>query len=192
MTGGIGSGKSYVAKKFMEKGIPVYFADKEAKRLMIQDRSLKSEIKELLGSDSYHRNGRLNRAVVSNKIFSDKKLLKAINSLVHPAVKRDFTKWAEMQKSQYVLEESAIIFENGLDKYFDATILVTADKPLRVKRVMKRDNVTEEQVFARMNQQLPDEKKQPLATFAIKNNESDALDKQIKAIHKEILNLVKN
>jgi len=192
LTGGIGSGKSYVAKKFMTKGIPVYFADKEAKRLMIQDKELKSEIKTFLGKGSYHRNGRLNRPYVANKIFSDKKLLEAINGLVHPAVGRDFTKWSSAQNSKYVLEESAIIFENGLDKNFDSTILVAADKALRVKRVMKRDNVTEEQVIARMIQQLPDKKKLPLATFVIRNNEAGDLDKQISSVHKEILRLIKN
>lgn len=191
LTGGIGSGKSYVAKQFMSFGIPVYFADKEAKRLMIQDKSLKNQIKELLGQDSYHRNGRLNRAYVASKIFEDKKMLKGINKLVHPAVKADFTRWAEEQVAPYVLEESAIIFENKLHKYFDQVILVTADEDLRIDRVMKRDKSSRNQVLARMKQQLPDKKKIPLANFIIYNNEDQSLLKQVKAIHEALLKLAK-
>ena len=192
LTGGIGSGKSYVAKKFAALGIPVYYADTEAKRLMIQDKILKSEIKVLLGQAAYYRNGRLNKPYVARKIFNDQKLLAGINNLVHPAVKRDFMSWADSQVSKYVIEESAILFENGLDKSFDTIILVTAEKDLRIRRVIKRDKVTKEQVIARMNQQLTDEKKLPLAKFVVVNNEDSDIISQISSIHKEILSLIKN
>ena len=192
MTGGIGSGKSYVAQMFATLEIPIYYADKEAKRLMIQDKGLKSDIKVLLGEDAYYRNGRLNKPFVANKIFKDKKLLTGINNLVHPAVKRDFESWADLQDSKYVIEESAILFENGLNKYFDTIVLVTADKDLRINRVIKRDKVAKEQVLARMNQQLPDENKLPLAKFVVVNNEKGDLHLQITTIHKEILSLIKN
>lgn len=191
LTGGIGSGKSYVAKRFMSLGIPVYFADKEAKRLMIQDKQLKAAIKDLLGMKAYHPNGRLDRAYVASKIFEDRKLLLGINKLVHPAVKIDFVGWAEKQNAPYVLEESAIIFENKLDKYFDQVILVTADEAIRIKRVIKRDKITRNQVLARINQQLPDEKKMALANFIIYNNEDKSLSYQIEAIHTALLKLAK-
>lgn len=193
ITGGIGSGKSFVAKIFEMYGIPVYYADKEAKRLMYQSQTLKSSIKDLLGNEAYHRNGRLNRPYIASKIFAEKKLLKKMNGLVHPAVKVDFLKWAERQTAPYVLEESAIIFENGLDKGFDKVILVVADKEVRIQRVMKRDKISKEQVKARMKQQFTDEKKVPLADYIIDNSggKKDGLIKQLNALHHKLLELTK-
>lgn len=189
ITGGIGSGKSFVCKIFETLDIPVYYADKEAKRLMIQDKQLKSDLKALLGKAAYHRNGRLNRAYVAGKIFKDKKLLEQVNQLVHPAVRRDYETWTLGQAARYTLEESAIIFENGLQKYFDAVILITADEALRIRRVMKRDKVSEEKVRARMNQQLPDHRKKQLTSFVIENNGDSSLIRQVHSIHKQLLKL---
>ena len=188
LTGGIGSGKSFVAKRFEIMGVPVYYADKEAKRLMYQDQLLKADIKDLLGVEAYHRNGRLNRPYIAQKIFKDKTLLTGINGLVHPKVKLDFEEWANKQQSNYVLEESAIIFENKMN-HFDATVLVIAPKAIRLQRVMKRDGITRKQVENRMNQQLPDEKKLKLADYVIENDGTSIsnLDKQIKEIHKSLL-----
>jgi len=192
LTGGIGSGKSYVGKIFETLGIAVYYADKEAKRLMIQDKRLKCNLKDLLGGAAYHRNGRLNRAFVAGKIFKNKTLLEKVNQLVHPAVKDDFLVWAESQVSPYVMEESAILFENGLNTGFDSVILVTADEDIRIARVMKRDKVTEQQVRSRMKQQLPDEKKLILANFVIRNNGTMDLEDQIQTVHAELLELSKS
>jgi len=192
LTGGIGSGKSYVGKIFETLGIPVYYADKEAKRLMIQDKRLKCNLKDLLGGAAYHRNGRLNRAFVAGKIFKNKPLLEKVNQLVHPAVKDDFLVWAESQVSPYVMEESAILFENGLNTGFDSVILVTADEDIRIARVMKRDKVTEQLVRSRMKQQLPDEKKLILANFVIRNNGTMDLEDQIQTVHAELLELSKS
>ena len=188
LTGGIGSGKSFVAKRFEIMGVPVYYADKEAKRLMYQDQHLKADIKDLLGVESYHRNGRLNRPYIAQKIFKDKTLLTGINGLVHPKVKLDFEEWANKQQSNYVIEESAIIFENKMN-HFDATVLVIAPKATRLNRVMKRDGITKEQVESRMNKQLPDKKKLKLADYVIENDGTGIsdLDKQIKEIHKSLL-----
>ncbi len=188
LTGGIGSGKSYVAKKFEALGIPVYYADARAKILMYRSPSLKSEIKNLLGKEAYHNNGRLNRPVVAQKIFNDKKLLKKLNGIVHPAVYHDFVAWADLQKAPYVLEESAIIFESKIQARFDKVILVTADKALRIQRVVKRDRTNPEQIKSRMKNQLSDEKKIPLADFVIYNN-GDNLDEEILDIHNQILKL---
>ncbi len=189
ITGGIGSGKSFVAKLFELYGIPIYYADKEAKRLMFRDKSLKAAIKDLLGSSAYHKNGRVNRPNIASRIFADKKLLKSMNELVHPAVKRDFLNWAAEQNAPYVIEESAIIFENGLEKGFDKVILVIADQEVRIRRVMKRDKVLKEQVIARMKQQYPDEKKVPLADFVITNNGDKGLIKQVNEFHHQLLEL---
>ncbi len=191
LTGGIGSGKSYVAAKFEKLGIPIYFADKEAKKLMNSNKVLKLEIKQLLGQESYHRNGRLNRAFVATKIFSESGFLAKINKLVHPAVKQDFYNWAEEQKSLYVIEESAIIYEHGMQTNFDKTILVVANKSLRLKRLKKRDGSTDEQIKSRMKKQWTDAKKTKLADFIVENNEIDSLEDKVNTIHQAILNLKK-
>ncbi len=193
LTGGIGSGKSYVAKLFEQIGVPVYYADKEAKRLMISSQALKADIKDLLGPEAYHRNGRLNRAYVANKIFSDKTLLQGINKLVHPTVRDDFAYWSQKQKYAYVLEESAIIYENKLQKYFDKVILVTAEKSVRIERVMKRDKANREQVENRMKNQLSDKKKVTLADFVLENNGTGKTDliSQIKLLDKELKKIAK-
>ena len=193
LTGGTGSGKSYVAKLFEQIGVPVYYADKEAKRLMISSQALKADIKDLLGPEAYHRNGRLNRAYVANKIFSDKTLLQGINKLVHPTVRDDFAYWSQKQKYAYVLEESAIIYENKLQKYFDKVILVTAEKSVRIERVMKRDKANREQVENRMKNQLSDKKKVTLADFVLENNGTGKTDliSQIKLLDKELKKIAK-
>ncbi len=192
LTGGIGSGKSFVARHFQKLGIPVYYADKEAKRLMNRDKVLKDAIRDLMGRNAYHTNGRLNRPFIASLIFKDSTLLQSINALVHPAVKDDFTQWAKRQKSAYVLEESAIIFENGLDAFFDKVVLVTAPLEIRIKRVLNRDKSTRKQVMSRINQQLPDKKKIALANFVITNDGSTDLDDQITTIHKELKKISKS
>ena len=191
ITGGIGSGKTHVCKIFESLGIPVYYADKEAKRLMNFDKSLKSSIKDLLGRSSYHNNGRLDRNYVASRIFDDKKLLKKMNALVHPAVSSDFIVWANKQKSPYVLEESAIVFEAGLEKNFDAIILVLADKELRIRRVMKRDGLDRSQVMNRIKNQDGNKIKKERADFIILNNEQDNLKDQVKEIHLKLTRLKK-
>lgn len=192
LTGGIGSGKSFVARHFQKLGIPVYYADKEAKGLMNRDKVLKDAIRDLMGRNAYHTNGRLNRPFVASLIFKDSTLLQAMNALVHPAVKDDFTQWAKRQKSAYVLEESAIIFENGLDAFFDKVVLVTAPLEIRIKRVINRDKSTRKQVMSRINQQLPDKKKIALANFVITNDGSADLDDQITTIHNELKKISKS
>lgn len=189
ITGGIGSGKSFVATLFQGLGIPVYNADREAKRLMNSEQSLKKSIRELLGQDAYHRNGRLNRSFVAEKVFGSRSLLKALNALVHPAVRQDFERWAERQDSPYVLEESAIVFESGLAKYFKAVILVAADKALRIQRVMKRDRLSQKEVIERMKNQNPQSRNIESADYVIVNDGSKSLLQQVQKVHQEILKL---
>jgi len=191
LTGGIGSGKSYIARIFASKGIPIYYADKEAKSLMYRDQRLKNKIKKLLGAQAYHKNGHLNRAFVASRIFSNNKLLRSINNIVHPAVAKDFELWANKQQALYVIEESALIFEISGQLNFDKTILVTADVDVRTERVMRRDSISRTQVIARMENQFKDTKKKKLADFIITNNGCEDLNAQIDNIHKQILKEIK-
>jgi len=187
ITGGIGAGKSLVSLLFETLGIPVYNADIEAKRLMNSDRNLKSAIKQLLGNASYHRNGRLNRKFIASRVFENKNTLKALNNIVHPAVRKDFDSWAQKQNAEYVLEESAIVFEADLAKYFKAIILVVADRDTRIQRIIDRDATNKNAVINRMNNQWPDDRKIQLADYIINNDGSKSLIKQVYSIHRSIL-----
>ncbi len=187
ITGGIGSGKTTCCKLFEELGTPVYYADTRAKQLMISNKPLKTQIKALLGDDAYHTNGRPNRPYIASKIFNDKQLLKKMNGLVHPAVGMDVIGWAQVQQSPYVMYEAALLVENGSYKNFNKLIVVTCPKDERIKRVMKRDNISKEAVLARMKNQLPEKKKVAVADFIIDNSGNQKLDVQIRRIHKEII-----
>lgn len=187
LTGGIGSGKSFIARIFESLDIPVYYADTEAKRLMLKNKLLKNKIKDLLGIEAYHRNGRPNRAYIAGKIFNDSKLLKKMNGLVHPAVRKDFEIWSENQNSPYVIEESALLFEIKSQQQFDKIVLVIADVEERIRRVIKRDKTTRDSVLLRMKKQLKDEKKIPLADFVIDNSGNKSILRQVYKIHKKIL-----
>lgn len=178
ITGGIGSGKSMVCKILETLGYPVFYADHEAKKVMTEDALLKTQIMELLGADSYHGD-QLNRPFVADKIFNDTTLKNAMNQLVHPAVFRAFDTWKSKQNSQLIFNESALLFETGSYKRFNATILVTADKETRIERVMQRDGVTREQVLARMENQLDDAEKEKLCTYLIVNNPDTLLIPQV-------------
>lgn len=187
LTGGIGAGKSTVAKLFEFIGVPVYYADKEAKRLMWQDSDLKAKIKSLLGKGAYHKNGRVNRAFIAKTIFSDKTMLKKINSIVHPAVHADVAHWMSQQKSEYAIEEAALIFESNGDKYFDKIICVSAPKDVRVARIIKRDKISKKQVAQRMKSQLSQETKEKKSDFVIQNDQRSSLITQVMKIHKALV-----
>lgn len=187
LTGGIGSGKSTVAKIFQILGIPCYFADDRAKWLMANDPELVQEIKSNFGSESYLEDGTINRTFLSNTIFSDPEKVKKINSLVHPAVGKDFLNWAGQQKSAYVLKEAALIFETESFRELDFVINVSSPLKERIARVLMRDSHrTEEQVNQIIDQQLPDEVKNQMADFIIKNVDNKLLIPQVLRIH-EIL-----
>jgi dephospho-CoA kinase len=186
LTGGIGSGKSTVAGFFEKLGVPIYNSDKQAKRLMIEDTSLIKGIKNLIGTEAY-REGQLNRGYIAQKIFNDESLLQAMNDLVHPSVRQDFLNWAEKQKSPYVIQETALIFENGMQEFFDATILVTAPVEIRINRVMARDKSKAEDILQRMNNQLLDAEKEMLADHIIVNLELEQTEKQVERLHHLLL-----
>lgn len=189
LTGGIGSGKTTVAKLFDELGVPIYVSDIEAKKLMTSDVKLISSIKKLLGEEAY-RNNELNRNYISEKVFKDKTLLNDLNGLVHPVVANDFIKWEQTQNSSYVIKESAILFESGSYKNCDLVITVTAPLEERVKRVMKRDKVTRKQVLHRVMNQSQDDDKIDRSNFIINNVTFESVKEQVFKIHNQILNKI--
>lgn len=186
LTGGIGSGKTTVAAFFGELGIPVYNSDRRARYLMEHRKDLRQAIIELLGPRAY-TGEQLNTRYVARLVFSDGSLLSKLNALVHPEVRSDFEAWAKQQNAPYVLQEAAVLFENGGYKNLDRVILVTAPRPERIRRVVARDGSSAEDVTRRMNHQWPDSRKLELADFTIENSELASTQKQVLAIHRELL-----
>ena len=182
LTGGIGSGKTTVAKIFKQLGVPVYFSDDRAKDLMLNNQSLQESLISLFG-DKVIVDGFLNRSYIASKVFANTKELIKLNALVHPFVQRDFDVWSASQTSNYVLKEAAIIFETGADKLLDKVILVESPKHLKVSRIMFRDGMTEEEVFKRMNKQWSDSQKRTNADYIIQNDEKRSLIYQILKLH---------
>ena len=191
LTGGIGSGKTTVAKLFNELGVPIYVSDFEAKRIMVTNESLINGIKELLGEEAYN-NKELNRAFISSKVFENKMLLNELNKIVHPAVAEDFLNWYNKQDSQYIIKESAILFESGSYKNCDLVITVTAPLEERVNRVVLRDNITRKQVLHRVMNQLSDEDKIDRSNFIIINKTIEEAKNQVAKINTEILNKIRS
>ncbi len=188
ITGGIGSGKSVVAKIFSILNIPVYYADDRAKWLMVHNEVLAEQIKTEFGADSYLPDGSVNRTFLANTVFADPEKVKKINSLVHPAVNLDFLKWADTQTAQYVLKEAALIFETGGQKSLDFVINVSSPLKIRVARTLMRDpHRSEEQVNQIINQQMPDEEKNELADFIVKNTDNKLLIPQVLSIHEKLI-----
>ena len=181
ITGGIGSGKSIIGKILSIKGFPVFYSDIEAKRLMTRDKQVIAEIKNIFGEDAYHKQD-LNRSFLADRIFNEPELKNKINSIVHPAVRKSFENFAKNNQNTLVFNEAAILFETGSYKNFDATILVIADKDLRLKRVRDRDNTSSKSIQERMKNQWSDEKKIELADFVIENNENNLLIPQVEKI----------
>ncbi len=186
LTGGIGSGKTTVAKAFKALGVPVYIADIEAKKLMNRSKVIKRKLKALLGDDAYC-DGKLNRSYIANIIFNDKSYLERMNAIVHPKVARHFEKWVTKQDASYVIKEVAILFENGSNEQCDYIITVTAPKALRIERLLKRDNTTKDKIEAIMQNQWDDSKKVELSDFVIVNETLDNTRLQVNNVHKKIL-----
>ena len=191
VTGGIGSGKTTVCRLFEEMDIPVYYADIEAKKLMNSDKELKRKIKELLGKEAYHRNGRLDRKYVASIVFKDKKKLEALNAIVHPAVAEDGKKWFAQQKTKYAIKEAALLVENASYKQLDFLIVVTAPVEMRIKRVVKRDKSDYNQVKLRIANQLPEVLKKKVADFVIDNSGDVSLVSQVWKIHRKLMEFEK-
>jgi len=190
ITGGIGSGKSMVAKVFEVLGIPVYYADDAAKRLMNEDVALRQQLIASFG-DAIYTNGLLNRKVLATLVFNDTKKLALLNSIVHPVTIKDGEEWMRMQIAPYTIKEAALIFESGANKYLDKVIGVYAPAPLRLQRVMLRDNLPEEAVKARMEKQMDEETKMGLCDYIINNNGQELVIPQVMKIHEILLALNK-
>lgn len=183
LTGGIGSGKTTVAKIIEEKGFPVYYSDVRAKELVNESSVLKNNIINLLGADSYDFAGNYNRKFVASLVFENSTLLNQLNGLIHPAVKEDFEKWLLKQVMPYAFKETALLFELGLDEGCHKTILITAEDNIRIKRVMERDGKTYREVSSVMEKQMPEKEKVKKADFIIYNNESvDELEQQVEML----------
>lgn len=169
LTGGIGSGKTSVARILEEKGFPVYYSDDEAKNIVNKDSILKEKIIELLGNEAYS-DGIYNRKYVAEKVFNDSELLEQLNHLIHPAVRIDFEKWVASQDSKFVFKETALLFELKLNQQCYKSVLITADDNFRIKRTMDRDGKTYREVEAVIQKQMPEKEKCKLADYIIYNN----------------------
>lgn len=190
ITGGIGSGKSTICQIFEVLGVPVYYADDSAKSLMNNDLSLVNAIKKTFGDHVYDDRGQLDRQVLASLVFNDKKKLKKLESLVHPAVFAHSEAWIEQQAQKnvpYILKEAALIFESGSYQQLDKVITVFAPESVRIQRVKKRDNTSEAAIKARMDKQLSEEEKKRLANFIIYNDNQQALIPQVLKIHQELI-----
>ena len=195
VTGGIGSGKTYFCKLLEMASLPVFYSDTEAKRIMDEDFSVKTAITELLGEEAYPVVAytadsvpveKLDRKYVAKKIFSDPDMREKINAIVHPAVFKAFKVWQEKQESNVTVIESAILFECGLDKYVDKTIVVAAHLDLRIKRLKERDNMSDEEINRRMASQADESSKLRRADVIIKNGPDDDVNRQIFTLLKSI------
>ncbi len=185
LTGGIGSGKSTVAKMFKSLNVPIYIADDEAKKLLAKSKVIKRKVIALLGDDAYTKDGP-NKPYIASKIFNDPNLLTEMNGIIHPKVATHFERWVSKQEGRYCIKEAAVLFENDGYKKCDATILVTAPEKLRIQRVMARDGVAKEQVLERMKNQWEDEKKLKLANYVIENIDIEMTKKLVYNLHKKI------
>ena len=185
VTGGIGSGKSYISHLLEDMHIPVYNADNEAKRLTVSDAGIRGELIALLGEEVY-KDGLLNKPLLASYLFSDPAHVLQINSIIHPRVRKDFTVWVERQeKCEIVGMESAILYESRFDELVDEVWTVTAPEELRIGRVRQRSGLTEEEIKKRMAAQLSEEEKQRRAAHIIWN------DGNVSVIHR-VLSLLKS
>lgn len=186
LTGGIGSGKSTVADLFRAHGVPVYNSDVEAKKIMENSDAVRKAITTEFGSEAY-TGKKLNRSVIAQEVFNNQKRLNQLNAIVHPAVREHFKEWYQQQEFPYVIQETALVFENEMQGNYDLVLLVTAPEDIRILRVMERDGVTREQVLARMANQLPDKEKVKLVDFVIQNRNLNTTTAKVAQIHDLLL-----
>lgn len=181
ITGGIGSGKSYVCRRLEVMGYPVYDCDAEAKRLMTEDTELVKAVKRLIGDDAY-QGDTLDKTVVAQFLFASSDHAAQMNALVHPVVRRDFVNWTARQTSSVVFVETALLFQAQFDSVCDRVWCVTAPLSIRLKRVMKRDGCTKEDVVKRQHQQLDDLEVQQRSDDIILNDGKHDIDEQIQLL----------
>lgn len=189
LTGGIGSGKTTVARMFNKLGVPIYIADFEAKKLMNNSKVIKRKLIQLFGKEAF-KDDKINKPFLASKIYNNKNMLLKMNAVVHPKVKTHFKKWLKKKNVPYVIKEAAILFENEGYKECDFVITVTASKKEKIQRVIIRDNSTKENVIAIMKNQLTDKEKAKLSNYVINNNSLLSTKKQVKIIHQDLLKQV--
>jgi dephospho-CoA kinase len=190
LTGGIGSGKSTVAAIFEVLGIPVYYADEAARKIMNEDPELKASIIRHFSERSY-KDGKLDRNYLGRLVFGNREKLRLLDSLVHPATIKDGDEWMRKQTTAYAVKEAALIFESGVNKHLDYIVGVYAPKSLRIRRTMERDHISEEEVLKRMRNQMNEEEKMKLCDFVIHNDEQQAVLPQVMELHQQLLKLAK-
>jgi dephospho-CoA kinase len=191
ITGGIGSGKSTVARVFETLDIPVYYADDAAKRLMQEDPEIKKQIIVLFGETAF-TGGILNRPWISAQVFGNPEKVNALNALVHPATIKDAHEWMSRQRTPYTLKEAALIFESGSEKELDYVIGVDAPLELRILRVIERDNTTQDAILQRMKNQLDEAEKMKRCDFIIHNDGKKMVIPQVIALHHQLVELDKS
>lgn len=188
LTGGIGSGKSTVAKIFEVLGIPVYYADTEAKRLMNSNEKIKESIMQHFGEATY-KNEELDRKYLADIVFNNPEKLELLNALIHPVTIKDAEEWMQRQAAPYSIKEAALLFESGAAENLDFVIGVYAPQALRIKRVIKRDNLSQDEIVKRINRQVNEEMKMKLCDFVITNNEQELLIPQVLKLHQHFISL---
>lgn len=188
ITGGIGSGKSYISAVFEKLGIPVYYSDNRAKDLVNTKREIKDKIISLLGKKAYHK-GTYDSKFVASQVFKDKRLLEKLNSIIHPIVAKDYKSWvASNNSSPYLLKESALIFELNIEGDFYKTILAKAEKQHRIERLLKRDTWrTKKEIEAIFSKQLTDRIKEDKSDFVINTKPTELIVPQIIKIHESLI-----
>lgn len=182
ITGGIGSGKTTVAKALEAYGVPVYYSDFWARYLQENSPEIVEQIKLVFGKNAYHTDGTLNREFLSKEVFANAESLAKLNRIVHGAVMRHFEQWADEQKADIVALESAIIFENGLERYFDKTLAVIAPQAVKIERVARRSKLPKAEILARIRSQMSSREQKAKADFVIKNDGKVAVMPQIEEI----------
>lgn len=183
ITGGIGSGKSTITEIFRLMNIPVYIADVESKKLTSSSPIIKKKLINLFGEDLYS-NGDLDKKKLASLIFTNEDNLKRVNEIIHPEVKKDFEKWAQIQSKKHTIiaHEAAILFESGFNKFMDKTITVYTPLETRIARTIKRDKVSRENVLERIANQMSDEEKIKLSDYIIYNDEQHSLIEQVEDV----------
>lgn len=178
ITGGIGSGKTFVCNKLREWGYPIYDCDTEAKRLMVEDPVLVQSIKSLIGTDAY-QGGKLNKCIVAEYLFSSTEHVARLNAIIHPVVRQDFLMWAERQTAGLIFMESAILLEAKFNDVVDAIVCISAPLSVRLQRVMQREGCSVQAVRQRISKQLPDDKVKRQSDYVIFNDGQHDLNCQL-------------
>jgi dephospho-CoA kinase len=186
ITGGIGSGKSFVCEMLAQKGIRIYYADVRAKNLLENDPNLVAQVKYLLGEKSYFENGLANRSYIASQVFSNQDTLNKLNAIIHPATIQDFEQWKQLVPREYPwnfqCKEAAILFESGTDKGLDAVVCVSAPEEIRIQRVEQRDGLTRQQILDRMQKQLPESERIARSQYILNNDGIEDIATQVNQL----------